>query len=434
MKLQDFANKRICVAISGGIDSVVLLHWLKTQESDCGFVLSAVHCEHGIRDEESLSDMRFVEEYCRGLGVELTLFQEDCPARASEEKCSLETAARDFRKRCFERLISSEKADFIATAHHQADEAETVLFRLARGSSLTGAKGMTETDGYILRPLLSWTKAEIGEYAARHGLQYRVDSTNLSNEYTRNKLRHEVLPRLEEAVDGASANLARFAALAAEDDGLLYRLAQALIVKKGEEYLVRFDTERPLFRRACLLALKGLGLEKDYTALHLEQAFALQSLERGAKCTLPKGIVAVKGTDGVIFRKESGETRAEKAAPQPFADGDFNGGAYTVEISETPRESCEGKRTLRIDGDKVPDGAVFRFREEGDSFRKFGGGTKSLKKFFNEKKLPVEEREYLPLLAVGSEIYAVCGVELSEKLRVDEQTKRTLYLVLCKNG
>lgn len=433
MKLQDFVNKRICVAISGGIDSVVLLHFLKTKESECGFFLSAVHCEHGIRGEESLEDMRFVEAYCRGLGVELTLFQEDCPALADGQKCSLETAARNFRKRCFDSLISSKKADFIATAHHLADEAETVLFRLARGSSLTGAKGMTEQDGYILRPLLSWTKAEIENYAKTNGLEYRVDSTNLSNAYTRNKLRHEVLPKLEEAVDGASGNLARFAALAAEDDGLLYRLAQALLVEKEGEYLVKCSEEKPLFRRACLVALKGLGLYKDYTALHLEQAFALQALSNGAKCTFPKNIVAVKVADGVIFRKDEETPRAEKPQPQPFSNGDFYGGEYTVKIFQTSVESDEGWKTLQIDRDKLPSGAIFRFREEGDSFRKFGGGTKSLKKFFNEKKLPAEEREYLPLLAVGNEIYAVCGVEISEKLRVDEHTIHRVYLALYKN-
>ena len=432
MELQTYKNKRICVAISGGVDSVALLHFLKTQEGACGFTLSALHCEHGIRGEESLEDMRFVERYCRDLGVELTVFQEDCPQLAKQEKISLETAARKFRLRCFESLISSKKADFIATAHHLGDEAETVLFRLARGSSLSGAKGMTERDGYLIRPLLSWTKLEIESYVKENGLSYRVDSTNLDNEYTRNKLRHEVLPKLEEAVDGASGNLARFATLAGEDDELLYAFAKELLVETDEGYLVKFSDKKPLFRRASLLALKGLGLEKDYTALHLEQAFALQSLERGAKCTLPKDILAIKTADGVAFCKATKKERAEKAKTQPFTTAGFDGGEYVVSVSSAPIEETGRWRVLKMDAGKLPQDAVFRFREEGDYMERFGGGKKSLKKFFNEKKIDVAERAYLPLIAVGDEIYAVCGVEISEKLRVGESSEKILYLALAK--
>lgn len=431
MELQAYQNKTICVAISGGIDSVVLLHYLNARKTACGFVLSAIHCEHGIRGEESLSDMRFVEAYCHDLGVPLTIAQEDCVALAKAEKVSLETAARNFRKRAFENMISTRQADFVATAHHQSDEAETVLFRLARGSSLTGAKGMSEQDGFLIRPLLAWTKSDIENYAKENGLHYCVDSTNLDTEYTRNKLRHEVLPRLEEAVDGASGNLARFAALAGEDDELLYVLAKELLLETDEGYLVKFCEKKPLFRRASLLALKGLGLEKDYTALHLEQVFALQKLERGAKCTLPQNILAVKTCDGIEFYKDMAKARKEKAVPCPFTEKGFDGGEYRVRVCDEPVESG-GWKVLKIDKDSLPKNAVFRFREEGDWMEKFGGGKKTLKKLFNEKKVPVEEREYLPLLAVGSEVYAVCGVEISEKLRVTESTEKILYLVLEK--
>jgi tRNA(Ile)-lysidine synthase len=253
----------------------------------------------------------------------------------------------------------------------------------------------------------------------------------LDTEYTRNKLRHEVLPRLEEAVDGASGNLARFAALAGEDDELLYALAKELLLETDEGYLVKFCEKKPLFRRASLLALKGLGLEKDYTALHLEQVFALQKLERGAKCTLPQNILAVKTCDGIEFYKDIAKARKEKAVPCPFAEKGFAGGEYRVRVCDEPVESGVWK-VLKIDKDSLPKNAVFRFREEGDWMEKFGGGKKTLKKLFNEKKVPVEEREYLPLLAVGSEVYAVCGVEISEKLRVTESTEKTLYLVLEK--
>ena len=435
MDLQAFADKKICVAVSGGVDSVALLHCLEKRAEYCGFHLCAVHCEHGIRGEESLEDMRFVQELCAQKGIELFLFSEDCPARAERERVSLETAAREFRYECFSALIEQGKADFIATAHHRNDEAETVLFRIARGASLTGARGMQPQCGWLIRPFLTWTRAEIENYAWEHELAFCVDSTNADTEFTRNRLRLEVLPRLEETVPGAIENIARFAARAAADDELLYEYAQALITEceeeNGKAFLVSFHEKSPLFCRACLTALKRLGLEKDYTAAHLEAAFALQKKERGARCVLPKGLEAVKTEKGILLRRERAESVCVLPEPKPFDKRGYDGGRYEVIVSKTPLQEDSVWRVLRMDGEKIPPSAQYRFRAEGDEILQFGGGTKSLKKFFNERKIPVEERGYLPLIAdAAGEVYAVCGVEISEKIKVDETTKEILYIAV----
>ena len=437
MDLKGFLGKRICVAISGGADSVALLHYLKSRENECGYYVSAVHCEHGIRGEESLADMRFVQEYCQKLNVELTVFTQDCLARAKREKVSLETAARDFRRECFVSLINEKKVDYIATAHHQNDEAETVLFRIARGSALTGASGMKAVDGYLIRPFLDWTKEEILEYALANGLAYCTDSTNTDTEFTRNRLRAEVLPALEKAVDGATENIARFAEKSAEDDALLYEYAKELLQvvdgENGMAYTVAFCEKKPLFYRACLLAIKGLGLQKDYTSAHLDGVYALQKSERGARMDLPKGIVAKKTLQGILLCVKRENVAHEKTSAQPFALDGFDGGRYEVMLSKQPLEEVGAWRVLRVDLDKIPKTAVFRFRKEGDEIVRFGGGTKTLKKFFNEEKISVEEREYLPLIAEeNGEVYAVCGVEISEKIRVDETTKNQGYIQIRK--
>lgn len=426
-------GKRICVAISGGVDSVVLLHYLKSLENKAGFLLSAVHCEHGIRGEESLADARFVTELCKAWGVPLCTFFEDCPARAKREKESLETAARNFRYECFAALVADGKADYIATAHHLNDEAETVLFRLARGT-LSGVKGMVEESGYLLRPLLSWTRVDIEWYAKDKGLTFRVDKTNADLEYTRNKLRLEVLPKLEACVNGAAKNIVRFAGLCGEDDELLYEYAKNLLVEENEGYRVAFNEKKPLFRRACLLALKGLGLEKDYTSTHLEDVYRLQTLERGAQICLPKEIVAKKTGNGILFFREKEAVFCEKTQPQKYAENGFDGGRYEVILSKTPLKTENEWKILRFDPKKLPEDAVFRFREEGDEMDSFGGGKKSLKKLLNEKKIPVEEREYLPLLAEekGKEVYAVCGVEISKNIKVDENGGDALYMAIRK--
>ena len=173
--LKKYRGNKICVAVSGGSDSVALLHYLNALKKENGYSLSAVHCEHGIRGADSLADMQFVKSLCEEWGVELYVFQEDCPARAKREKESLETAARNFRYQSFRTLIREGKADFIATAHHKNDEAETVLFRLARGTSLGGMSAMKEENGYLLRPFLKWSKKDIHAYIQEHGLSFCED-------------------------------------------------------------------------------------------------------------------------------------------------------------------------------------------------------------------------------------------------------------------
>lgn len=436
MDLKKFSGKRICVAISGGADSVALLHYLKMQSAAFGFTVCAAHCEHGIRGEESLADMRFVQDFCKALGVALYVFQEDCIARAQREKKSLETAAREFRYQGLFSLVDENKAEYIATAHHLGDEAETVLFRIARGAALNGAAAMREENGRLIRPFLEWSKAQILDYVQENGLAYREDCTNADRAYTRNKIRLDVLPALEECVSGASENITRFALRAAEDDALLYEYAKQLLCLQtdgGEKkYLVAFCDKFPLFSRACLLALKGLGVEKDYTSVHLSQAFALQDKQRGAKTDLPQGVEGVKTEKGILFRIKKDGEKAALSAPKAVSLDGFDGGRYEVILSAT-REGLEenGWGILQIDADKIPKTAVFRFRKDGDEMQAFGGVRKSLKKLFNERKIPVEERAYLPLIAEeNGEVYVVCGVEISEKLKVTAGTERTAYIAV----
>ncbi len=432
MDCRRFENKKICVAVSGGADSVALLHYLKNGETERGYFLSAIHCEHGIRGEESLADMQFVQALCKEWGISLKVVREDCPARARMEKTSLETAARNFRYEQFDSLLRSGEADYIATAHHRGDLAETVLFRLCRGSALTGAAAIKAENGGYLRPFLAWSKEEILAYVSQNGLVFREDSTNLQTDATRNKLRLEILPKLEEVIPKAAENLARFALLAKEDDELLYRLAGALLIKE-EGVVVKFSAEKPLFTRACLIALKELGLEKDYTSAHLAALFSLQGLERGATIVLPRNYRAKKGEKGILFYLEEGEAPIPKNDEAPFALTGYDGGRYEVNLDLTPPKEGYGGRVLRVDAEKIPATAKFRFRREGDYIYRFGGGKKSLKKFFNEEKIPPRERAYLPLIAEAcGEVYAVCGVEISDKVAVDERTKSTIYISIRK--
>ncbi len=413
---------------------MVLLRFLLERDriEKYGYTLCAVHCEHGIRGEESVEDMRFVQALCKEWGVELFRFFADCPTLAREKKVSLETAAREFRRECFDEIIKEGKADYIATAHHQNDEAETVLFRLARGCSLRGAGGIRPVDGYFIRPLLFMRKQDISAAAESYGLSYRVDSTNLQTDATRNKLRLEVLPALENAVAGAVENLARFAEIARQDDELLYEFSCELLAEKEGNPFVKFSDKKPLFTRACLTALRSLGLEKDYNQTHLDALYDLQGNQRGALCVLPKNLLAERQSDGLLFYQRQEELPLQKPQEKGYAKGGFDGGRYEVKLQNAPPtdEEIFGK-ILWLDEEKLPPTAVFRFRKEGDFIDSFASGKKSLKKLFNEKKIPPKEREYLPLIAEPSgEVYVVCGVEISKKVKVDG--KGGIYLSIRK--
>jgi len=423
-------NKRICVAVSGGVDSMVLLHLLKQNQALGKYTLCAVNFEHGIRGEESKEDSRFVANICKEWEIPLYFFEENCIERATREKQSLETSARAFRMEHYEQLITEEKADIIATAHHANDEAETVLFRICRGSSLTGASGIQENEKF-LRPLLKVTKERIVEYAQRENIPFREDATNFEREATRNVLRLDVLPLLESRISGATANLARFAEIARDDDSLLYELSKELIVKSESEILVRYSEKTPLFRRACLSVMKELNIEKDYTFSHLQALFDLQTLKMGACITLPKGIEAKRVEKGIVFYEKKDKTEIKIYEEIPFTLGSFLIGDYEVTVGEIAPSEYDGK-LLWIDKEKLLEVCVIRTRREGDVFRKFGGGTKTLKRYLIDKKIPKEDRE-IPLIAEknGNRVYAIFGVEISEDVKT-EGNSNPVYLTVKK--
>lgn len=397
--LAPFQNLTVCVAVSGGMDSMALLHCFASHRK--GYALCAVNCEHGIRGEKSLQDTEFVKRYCAENGILLYCFAEDCPQTARAAHVSLETAAREFRYRVFFRLLAEGKADCIVTAHHADDNAETLLFRLCRGTSLTGMRGIGDRPN-IVRPLIGCTRAEIEAYVRAHQIPYVEDETNRDTDYTRNFLRHDILPKLNKVVPGASGNISRFARSAAEDDALLYELSASLLTGQS----VFFSSRRPLFVRACLTQIKAMGVEHDYTAAHLESLFALQEKENGKRITLPGGLIAVREYDRITFYR-AGETRKEV----PFCTGEIPFGDQILSV-------CEGAGELRFDLDTIPAEAVVRTRQKGDRFRKFGGGEKSLGDWMTDRKIPLRLRDEIPLVAAGREVLIVVGYEISDQVKL----------------
>lgn len=428
--LQSYRGKRICVACSGGADSVALLHYLRKNAGQYAIVLSALTCEHGIRQESSLADLAFVERLCKEWDIPLRVFRGDVPALARSKKTGLEEAGRIFRYDCFRTVLNEGAADLIATAHHRDDFIETVLFRLIRGTSLGGLEAFPEREG-IIRPFLNVTRAQILDYVLENSLPYVTDESNADESFTRNYLRHTVLPSLEQAVNGAGEHLAEFAYRAAQDDRLLQAMAQERVEIGAEECLIPIALPMPLFMRACVYALKHFGVCKDYTEANLREIASLKTLQSGKCVCLPQNLTAVREYDKIVVCRP--DAQGPFTGEIAFAAGSFSINGYELEISQSTgaeeRPSGIG-RTLAVDLDAFPHGCVIRTRREGDVFTPFGGREKTLKKFLTDRKISARRGRLLPLVASGSEILAVCGVEISDRVKTTAQTSRKGSLTL----
>ena len=413
------------MAVSGGADSVCLLHLLHTNANALDITVKAVNVEHGIRGESSLQDSRFVKDFCTSLGIELKSYTVNALGYAKEKGYSLEQSARILRYECFDNALIEGFCDKIATAHHLSDNVETVLFNLFRGSALAGVCGIDEIslNGKIVRPLLGCSRAQIDEYVKQNNLPFVHDESNDCNDYTRNFLRNEVLPLIESRFEGAQGRISSFSTLATRDERLLDSLAEKLI----DGFSVEFVEELylPLFTRACLKVMKKLGITKDFESVHLDAVYNLKNLQTGKSVDLKNGVKAYKSKNRAVFERAIIPTNWEYGFE---LDKLFEGEKYCFSFEKTDKLV---HNFLCFDGDKLPYNAIIRTKRTGDTIVTFGGQTKSLKKFFNDKKIDARVSNFIPVIAVGSDVYAVLTVDISKKIAVDKSTVNIIKII-CK--
>lgn len=412
-------NQTIAVALSGGMDSMCLLHLLLDIKSEYNLTIKAINIDHSIRGKESEMDSLFVQTYCEKLEVPLKFFKVDATEFSKQNGYTLEQGARVLRYQIFDSLLSENFAGVIATAHHLSDNFETVLLNLFRGAGLKGLAGIPKSRNGYIRPLLNATKEEINNYVIKNSIPYTQDSTNFESDYARNYLRNEVVPKILDKFSSAETTVKRLSETASEEDEFLTNLASSYIKKGDKNYLLPCSLNAVLVKRASLTILKNLGVEKDYEAVNLNDIIKLLSLKNGSKITLPKGVVAVKEYDYINFYIEEQKTEFLEV---PFEVKSYDFDKFSIVISNKPLEN-----SLTFDGDKIPKNAVIRTRKDGDIFKKFGGGTKKLKDFLIDKKIPRFERDNLLVLAENNQILLVFNVEISENIKVDNNTKNKLY-------
>ena len=437
----------VLAALSGGADSTALLllfDALRSKAPEGEVRVEAFHLHHGIRGEEADRDLAFCRDLCARRGVPLHEERADVPAEAKKRRIGLEECGRILRYEALERIADERGLRWIATAHNTGDQAETVLFRAARGSGLRGLGGIPERRGRIIRPLLCFTKKELEEFCRQNGESFVVDSTNGEDLYTRNALRHKVMPELEKLCPGAEKNISRMAESLREDEEFLCSLVpQGNISAKELQALPPPLKKRWLaenYRAFC--AKTGDAGELERT--HVEALCAMVDAgQTGAEISLPGCVKAVLGRDRLRFMKDRrGGAEQNAYAVVPTSEKtDFYGGIWAVYLTDgetyrkIPQKNEKGHisfRKISLDSAIIEGGLLMRPRQRGDRIA-FGGMTREVSKLAAAATGDPRKRRNYPVLCDDQGVLWVPGYPprgTGKEKNAEAQASEKIYIVL----
>lgn len=427
----------VVAGLSGGADSVCLLHILKRLQTEYGFELLAVHIHHGIRGDEADMDAAYCQKLCEEWEVPFKAYHYDIPAIAREEHLTEEEAGRIMRYRCFEE--NAGEGYRIAVAHHMNDQAETVLFNICRGSGIRGAGGIQPVRERIVRPLLNCTRAEIENYLTDMGIRYCEDSTNSNDNYSRNALRNIIIPSLVEKINSkAVENIALMAERSREIESYLEKLTEQkyrecvgyrnkMILLKRLEKEEPFMAER-LLRRAVGEMNHSL---KDVGAVHTARLMQLLDSQNGSRCNIRKGLWAEKTREGILFYRE--DTLVNRAPVdieppcviKPWEDA----GEFSFRVFEriADKKISNELYTKCFDYDKIKDSLQLRTWQTGDIIAiDDEGHHKTMKQYFVDTGVSRVDKDNTILLADGNHIMWAVGGRIGADYKINDSTRRVL--------
>jgi len=403
------AGGKLLCAVSGGRDSMAMLHILCSLAQEQGVLLGVAHFNHGIRGENALRDEKFVESYCKEKGIACFVGRGDVPAAAKQQGWTLEEAARNLRYAFLEETARSWGAERIALAHHADDNAETLLLNLIRGSGLRGLGGIAPVREQWIRPLLHLSRREIENYIEENRIPFVEDESNADESLTRNFLRRQVLPVLEQAQPRAAEHMAQTALRLRQDEALLQRLAAecltALRCEKGELTLPAaefYAAPRPLQLRMLQQLLQKLQVgEKDITARHLESVL---QLDCGGSVTLPRGLRIWRRDQWLHLRVTESP---EECALQPEQWCAW--GAWQLLL--TADTSLTAEEELHLSAECMSAAVtVGPWKGPDRLFLPENRGSRSIKRLLQDQRVQPKLRESLPLLRVNGRAAALYPV------------------------
>lgn len=443
-------GEAVVAGVSGGADSMCLLHILADIRKELNIKLAAVHIHHGVRGDTADRDARFVEEYCKKEDIQFYLYKRDVPTLAKKWGMSCEEAGRKVRYDAFSQVVELMGGQGkIAVAHNADDLAETVLLNLFRGTGIKGLAGIQPVRGNIIRPILCLTRKEVEEYDSSNNLDYVTDETNLTDEYTRNKIRLDILPAIRAGVNERVAEHINNTALslALIDDYMekeADRLFENIVIKRAGGIFIKESEFKRLHMamkwqvaKKCLYDLSGKM--KDITRNHMEGLVNVFDMQVGKRVNLPYGMTAIREYEGVLLTdryKSSEEKKSDKPIVYIKEPGQYiyedSGIRKKIIVKKDEYNDAifsENNCTKWVDCDIIGSDLQFRTRRPGDYIIVDDSGSKKkLKDFLIDRKIPRKERDKILLVANGSEIIWIIGVRLSSAYKVRENTKNILRL------
>ena len=419
------AGDSVTAAVSGGADSVAMLCVLKDLSESLDFSLKAVHINHNLRGDESNRDELFVRNLCSELNIECDFYSVDVMSRALEKKISIELAARQARYEIF-----SEIGGKIATAHTLCDRAETLIFNITRGSGLHGLRSIPPKRENIIRPLIDCTREEIEQYLKLRAQEYVTDSTNLTDDYTRNKIRHNVIPQLQNINPAFLQAVSRLCESACGADDYIIETAKALENADADTLACQHPTVLAEYvRQNC--AKFSVVPDKFHTDL------AVNAIKSKSKTQIADNLFIEISQNTVEFFIEY---------PQPFEYGFSLDGVETPYYIYNFEKICVNKLKTNgkinnllfnscFDYDKMNKHIIIRSRRDSDKMRIFGRNcTKTLKKAYNEQKIPRITRGKLAVISQDNDIIWAQNIGVSEKYALDENSVTAVKITVTEKG
>ncbi len=424
-----FLNEaRLIIAISGGVDSVVLAYLCQALK----FNFALAHCNFNLRGEDSNADEEFVLDLAEDLDVEVFIQNFDTQAYANEHKRSIQMAARELRYTWFKELADQLQFDYILTAHHADDNLETFLINFTRGTGLNGLTGIPMRNENIVRPLLPFSREQIEFYAKKEQIKWREDASNASRKYLRNKLRHEVVPILKainpnllESFQNTLDNLNDTADIVEESlDAVLKRA------------ITEIDPDGITFQVSVFKTLNNpkaylFEMFKDYGFTEWNDLLDLLEAQSG-KQVLSNTHRLIKHREFLILT----ELKTDPAKQMEISEADLQNGSVITPIGIFIFETVEGikdtsKNTIYIDKDKLVFPLEMRLWQEGDFFQPLGmTGKKKISKYLKDEKLSIVEKENIWLLTSADSVIWVVGKRADDRFTIDEKTCKILRITL----
>ena len=441
----------LLVAVSGGPDSVCLLHTLAELREGLGITLHVAHLNHKLRGTESEADARYVSRLTHRLGISATIEEQDVKAYQKHKRISLEEAAREVRYTFLAQVAQSVGAKEAALGHTVDDHIETILMHLVRGTGIKGLQGLQPHTQWqlggnsitIVRPLLQVSREETTNYCRQHRLKPRIDTSNLSLSPLRNRIRHQLLPLLRSYNPQVTEALLRTARIAGDDLGFIdeqcLRLWAEIAQKQGNTVIL--DKQRllksPSALRRYLLRMsieKLLGNIKDIEMRHIEDIMSILTKPAGKRLDLPEGLIFAVEYDRYLLTQDR-----EALSPFPPLEDEFplklpgetSLPGWRIEANIINREQMTEKDdfTAHLDLDKAGDKLTVRSRQRGDRFQPLGmSQPKKLGEFMIDAKIPQAWRGRIPIVCSPQHILWVVGWRIDDRAKITPQTKRILRL------